>query len=140
MARGAVRGFAAGALGLIALQGLTSDKSAGKVSGLVGTITGLVDRALDPNVPAIPDHSTKSSASSSGGGSMAGGGKATGAGVLPPDQADLPNAAAIVTANQAAAAAAGGGSLPPSLFAPGGLLGPNLGQFTTQVPVPRFER
>src|SRR5206468_1744130 len=57
VAGGAVRGFAAGALGLIALQTLTSDQYAGKAAGLIGTITGLVARALDPDVPAIPDHS-----------------------------------------------------------------------------------
>lgn len=64
MARGALRGMAGGVLTLVVLQGLTG-KGAGRVGGLVDTISGLVSRALDPNVPAIPDHSHPAGGSSS---------------------------------------------------------------------------
>jgi hypothetical protein len=57
MARGAFRGMAGGALTLIVLQGLTMEGPSAKVGGLIDTLNGLVNRALDPKIPAIPDHS-----------------------------------------------------------------------------------
>lgn len=74
MARGAMRGAATGALSLIVLQGLTG-KASGRVGGLVDAVTGLIDRAIDPNVPAIPDHSRTAGGSSSS--------STTGAGTIP---------------------------------------------------------
>lgn len=52
-----LRGAAAAWLGLIALQALTTKNGAGAVGGLLGSVNGLAQRALDPSVPAIPDHS-----------------------------------------------------------------------------------
>jgi hypothetical protein len=49
--------MAGGVLTLVVIQGLTG-KGAGRVGALVDTLNGLVVRALDPTVPAIPDHST----------------------------------------------------------------------------------
>lgn len=51
------RGAAAAWLGLIALQAVTTRGGAGAVGGLMTTVDGLVKRALDPSVAAIPDHS-----------------------------------------------------------------------------------
>lgn len=65
MARGAIRGAMSGALTLIVLQGLTG-KASGRVGDLVDAITGLVSRAIDPTVPAIPDHSTPAAAAATG--------------------------------------------------------------------------
>lgn len=44
-------------MGLIVLQAVTTKNGAGAVGGLLGVVDGLVKRALDPTVPAIPDHS-----------------------------------------------------------------------------------
>jgi hypothetical protein len=57
MARGMLRGAAVAWGGLIAVQALTSSRGADAASGLLGTVNGLIKRALDPSVPAIPDHS-----------------------------------------------------------------------------------
>lgn len=115
MAGGSVRGFAAGALGLVVLQTLVQDKAAGQVAGLWGVLSNIVTRVMDPNVAAIPDHSSSSSSSSGG---VGGDGKATGAGVLDPQYANLPNAAAIVAAQQAAAGAAAAGVVAPIVSNP----------------------
>lgn len=56
MARGAFRGAAGVWLGLIALQVLTTREGSGKVAGAFDAVNSLVERALDPNVAAIPDH------------------------------------------------------------------------------------
>lgn len=55
MARGALRGAMSAALGLIALQAVSSKKGSGRISGLLTDVNGLVLRVLDPTVPAIPD-------------------------------------------------------------------------------------
>lgn len=52
-----LRGAAAAWIGLVALQAFTTDRGAGAVGGLLGAVDGLVKRALDPSVPAIPDRS-----------------------------------------------------------------------------------
>jgi hypothetical protein len=57
MARGALRGMAGGVLTLVVFQGLTG-RASGRVGALVDTVNQLITRALDPSVPAIPDHST----------------------------------------------------------------------------------
>ena len=57
MANGALRGAGAAWLGLIVLGTLTQSRGAGAVGGLLGAVDGIVRRALDPSVPAIPDHS-----------------------------------------------------------------------------------
>lgn len=45
-------------LALIALQTLSTPGASGRVASLFGDIDSLVQRALDPNVPAIPDRRT----------------------------------------------------------------------------------
>jgi hypothetical protein len=55
MARGAVRGALGAWLGLVALQVATTSGGSGRIAGAFGVLNGLVERALDPNVPAIPD-------------------------------------------------------------------------------------
>lgn len=57
MARGALRGAGTAVLSLIVLQGLVSRGGSGRVAGLLADVNGLLVRALDPKVPAIPDHS-----------------------------------------------------------------------------------
>ena len=42
-------------LALIALQTLSTQGASGRVSSLFADVNSLVQRALDPNVPAIPD-------------------------------------------------------------------------------------
>lgn len=55
-----LRGAAAAWLGLVVLQAGTTKAGSGAVGGLLTTVDGLVKRALDPRVAAIPDHSTSS--------------------------------------------------------------------------------
>jgi hypothetical protein len=50
----AVRGAVTAWLSLIALQAIVANGS-GKVADAFAGVAGLVDRALDPKVPAIPD-------------------------------------------------------------------------------------
>lgn len=42
-------------LALIALQALTTRTAPSRVGDMLSDINGLLERALDPNVPAIPD-------------------------------------------------------------------------------------
>lgn len=51
---GALRGMATGALALIAFETFASSSST-QVTGLFGTVTNLVNRALSSDVPLIPD-------------------------------------------------------------------------------------
>jgi hypothetical protein len=46
-------------LGLIALQALTSPSAPARVSAAFSGATAVLNRALDPTVPAIPDLRTK---------------------------------------------------------------------------------
>lgn len=62
MARGALRGAAGAWLGLIALQTLTTGQSSSKVGGAFDWVASVFSRALDPKVPAIPDHSKTAAA------------------------------------------------------------------------------
>ena len=55
MAHGTVRAAATACLGLIALQAASSRGGAGRLSALLGDVNRVVQRALDPSVPAIPD-------------------------------------------------------------------------------------
>jgi hypothetical protein len=55
MSRGMLRGAAGAWLGLIALQAVVSRGGTGVVGGLLSDVDGLVQRVLDPSVPAIPD-------------------------------------------------------------------------------------
>lgn len=57
MARGALRGIAAGSLALIALETVLDGKAPQRVSGLWGLLDTVAQRVLDPSVPAIPDRS-----------------------------------------------------------------------------------
>ncbi len=52
---GSVRGVFAGFLGLVALHALGSRGGSGRVSEFFGDVAGVIERVLDPNVPAIPD-------------------------------------------------------------------------------------
>lgn len=54
-----LRGAAAAWLGLVALQAVTTSRGANTVGGLLGTVDGLVKKALDPSVAAIPDRNHK---------------------------------------------------------------------------------
>lgn len=52
-------------LGLIALQALTTREGSGKVAGAFDALNSIVERALDPNVAAIPDFAGATGAGSS---------------------------------------------------------------------------
>ena len=45
-------------LGLIALQAVVSRGGSGRISSLFADANNVLNRALDPNVPAIPDRRT----------------------------------------------------------------------------------
>lgn len=45
-------------LGLVALQALASKSAPGRIQSLAADVSGFVERALDPTVPAIPDRRT----------------------------------------------------------------------------------
>lgn len=63
-----LRGFAVGVLSLTALEVLVSSKNAaGSVAGAATGISGLVQRALDPTVAAIPNPAGYQPGGSSGG-------------------------------------------------------------------------
>ena len=47
--------FVSAWLALAALQLVTSSTGSGRLSGLLGGATNVLDRVLDPGVPAIPD-------------------------------------------------------------------------------------
>ncbi|OJV57954.1 MAG: hypothetical protein BGO38_06950 [Cellulomonas sp. 73-145] len=51
------------ALSLIALQALTSPSAPARVSGIFAGAQKAVDRALNPNLPAIPDLRASAAAS-----------------------------------------------------------------------------
>jgi hypothetical protein len=55
VARGTVRGALSAALALSVLQAVVSRRGSGAVAGAFGVVDGLVQRALDPDVPAIRD-------------------------------------------------------------------------------------
>lgn len=55
MARGAMRSALTACLGLVVLQKLTTVTGSSSVSGLIDAANSVVKRAIDPNVPAIPD-------------------------------------------------------------------------------------
>jgi hypothetical protein len=57
VARGALRGAAGAWLGLIALQAVTTKRGSKQVSGLLTWVDSAVQRALSPDVAAIPDYS-----------------------------------------------------------------------------------
>ena len=52
-------------LTLIALQTLSTPGASGRVASLLNDVNGLVQRALDPTIPAIPDRRTGASAPAS---------------------------------------------------------------------------
>jgi hypothetical protein len=67
--RGAVTAW----LALIALQAISTRDGSGRVASLFGDIDHLVQRALNPKVPAIPDRATaraRASARDAGGAAM----------------------------------------------------------------------
>lgn len=53
--RGALKGAGAAWLGLIALQAVSTDGATGRIRGAFAVLQGIVARALDPTLPAIPD-------------------------------------------------------------------------------------
>jgi hypothetical protein len=55
-----LRGVLSGYLTLVVLYVIVQREPAGKLSGLAGTVTGLINRGLDPQVAAVPDRSTGS--------------------------------------------------------------------------------
>jgi hypothetical protein len=58
VARGAVRGALTAWLGLIVLHGLTTKGGSKAVGGAFDVVGNVVERALSPDVPAIPDRRT----------------------------------------------------------------------------------
>ncbi len=64
-----VRGFLTGYLLLVALSALVGEGGSKRASGLLGTLTSLVERALSPAVAAIPDYSAGGTSAAAGGGS-----------------------------------------------------------------------
>lgn len=72
MARGAVRGAVAAWLGLITLQAVASKGGSGRVASAFADLSGLVDRVIDPAVPAIPDRRGPSHAVAEGAAAAAG--------------------------------------------------------------------
>lgn len=55
MRRGALKGAASAWLGLIVLQVATTNRGSGAVSGALAAVASVVERALSPDVAAIPD-------------------------------------------------------------------------------------
>lgn len=53
--RGALAAAFSTWLALVALQAVATRGSAGRISELAGDIDAIVERVLDPTVPAIPD-------------------------------------------------------------------------------------
>jgi hypothetical protein len=87
-----LRGAAGAWLGLVVLQTFTTNNGAGAVSGLLGAVDGLVKRALDPSVPAIPDHSRSGNTATVGPDGKPDGGYLDGSGgYVPPGPEDAPN-------------------------------------------------
>lgn len=52
---GTMRAAAVSVLGLVALQAVGSAGGSGRISGLFNDVSTMLDRLLDPTVPAIPD-------------------------------------------------------------------------------------
>jgi hypothetical protein len=52
-------------LGLVALQAVSTRGGSGRVASLLTDINGVVERVLDPKVPAIPDRSVAAGAARS---------------------------------------------------------------------------
>jgi hypothetical protein len=93
-----LRGAGAAWLGLIVLQAATTKNGSGAIGGLLNTVNGLVKRALDPSVAAIPDHSKDAGAVKDSDGNVhpkipdyLGGGVVPGPGKLPPGTKQNPN-------------------------------------------------
>jgi hypothetical protein len=63
--RGGLRGAVAAWLGLIALQAIATQGGSGRVAQAFTDVNRLVERALDPKVPAIPDRGTAAGAARS---------------------------------------------------------------------------
>lgn len=53
----ALRGMVTAWLGLVALQAVSTKGGSGRVASLFSDVDKLVQRAFDPNVPAIPNRS-----------------------------------------------------------------------------------
>ena len=104
MGKHALRGAVTAWLALIALQAVSSRGGSGRVASFFGDVDGLVQRALSPDVPAIPDRR---------------GGRNDTSSYITPAQA----AAAVKAAN--------GGAAVGAVTAPGGLLDglPSLQQY-----------
>jgi hypothetical protein len=99
MARGAVRGAMGAWLGLVALQALTSEGGSGKAAGLIDFLSSVVDRALDPTVPAIPDLAGASSGPAADPGNPMATGAPRSPGTVPnPSLPSLPRSAPIIAA------------------------------------------
>jgi len=115
VASGAVRGVLTAWLGLAALQALTSRGGSDKAAGLVDVIASVVERALSPDVAAIPNFAGWDGAAArpAGSGGIAADGKLVGAG---PHLADAADNAAVIA------------SIPPV-----GIFSPQFGEAVAQV-------
>ena len=100
----ALRGAVTAWMALIVLGAVGTAGGSGRLAGLFGDVDRLVKRALDPNVPAIPDRRA--------------GANSTHSYITPAQAAE-------------AARAAGGAAAADQVFAPGGLLDglPSLQQY-----------
>lgn len=91
MARHGLRGMVSAWLGLIALQAVAAGGS-GKVAGFFGEVDRLVNRALDPSVPAIPDRRDGRTLPSVAGAAAVGAGARVTAGSWPTYNVPAPSA------------------------------------------------
>lgn len=97
MARGAFRGALTAWLGLITLQTVVSKSGSSQVSGIFGVLDSMVQRALDPNIAALPDHGKPDANTVA---------SAAQAAVAAAQNATAPNSGTVAAAAAAAAASA----------------------------------
>jgi hypothetical protein len=95
-----LRGFLAGYLGLVALSALVAERGSKQAAGLLGTLSSIIERALSPGVPAIPDYAT--------GGTLPDGGTLTGTAAGPNPDAPLGKSSTILPGTRPTAAVGGG--------------------------------
>jgi hypothetical protein len=63
----AMRGMVTAWLGLVVLQTVSTQGGSGRLASLFGDVDRLLQRAFDPNIPAIPDRRTAAGSSPAGG-------------------------------------------------------------------------
>jgi hypothetical protein len=63
---GSVRGVFAGFLGLVALHAVGSRGGSGRIAEAFGDVAGVIERVLNPTVPAIPDKRSGAASATNG--------------------------------------------------------------------------